>query len=1250
MKHKLLFVLFLFVAFIIAACTEDPVPTEPVDTVPVEMTDLEYLEAAKTALTIPQVTTLTDYIILPLSASNGITITWTSNHETIDIQGVYAFITRELHDRAVVLTATLTKGVTTVTKTFNVTVPGTFVPVDVVITVSFTVNVPANTPAEDIVAIAGSFGGDLPSWDPANAWGVATKVSVTQFTLEIEYTNPTLPLTIEYKWTRGSWDNVEKDEDNEEVANRTLTITGDETTIAVTDTVEKWADLDVAGDLVITVNFDLTVPSNTPTDEDIFIAGSFGMGTPAWAPADPWGQATRVSNTNFTFTIEYTNPTLPLTIEYKWTRGSWETVEKSIENEEIANRTLTITGDLITILVENEVAKWVDIDLPVVMTDEMRVDEAKTDLTLTQTTYQENFTLPIVGLHSTTIAWISSNIDLISIVGANATVTRPLQNTQVTLTATISLNDATDQKEFIVTVLGTEPTQDDLDVIAAATALTLTSLANLTADRALPKAGTLDTTITWSSSHPDSIEIVVDPITGDITGKVTRLDAIVSGITLTATITKNDAVTTKTFTASVRAAAFTVLVTWTIEIPEAIPNAVVITTGSSANGWNPADISYGVATKIDDTTYQFQKEFSSPNGTNIALQYKWTLQVPGAGFAAWSGEELTLDGAPINNRTLTITRDTTAVENTVVRWRIPVGGTAQSTVVGDLDIVQLTDNRLLEAYKNRNIRIWTPTGYDPENTSVTYPVIYMHDGQNVFDSVTSFAGEWGVDEAIASLMEVGGFSGAIVVAIDNSADRMAEYTYNYPYLSGTKRGDVFMDFITEIVKPYVDANYNTKPEREHTAMAGSSMGGLITFFGGLANLETFGTLIPFSTSTQQVSDGATNIPVLLGTLNSSLLQNTKFFLYVGTSSDGSASWPEAYKGYLTAAGVPELNVKTFSGIGFTHNEYAWRTHFPMAIEWAYGLTVNKAALQSIYDGLNHVEADYSANSWMVYSIAKTNAQTVLANAEATMTDVVDAHGRLSSAIGQLVLLSDMSAAQAVDDMIVPLPTVTAFNSEHYAALDAAQSAYDALTASQKKLVKFYYVLNLLQDKKTSAAPAQAVVDLITALPTLELLDVVTDKAQVTAARTEYNALTSIGKSLVTNYSALVALEGKIQGTELKAAINALPAAVDLTYAHKAQVEALVVMYNATPSATRTTYLTTEEIAKVTALNNKMLALNVDQMIIELLPVSELTLDDLSAVQAARAAYNALNATRKALVTQLDNLVALEAKIVELQSA
>ena len=102
-----------------------------------------------------------------------------------------------------------------------------------------------------------------------------------------------------------------------------------------------------------------------------------------------------------------------------------------------------------------------------------------------------------------------------------------------------------------------------------------------------------------------------------------------------------------------------------------------------------------------------------------------------------------------------------------------------------------------------------------------------------------------VDETV-TVYERGGFGGAIVVGIDNTLDRLAEYTYDYEWLAGSRRGNAYMDFVVEVVKAYVDENYNTKPERENTMLLGSSMGGLITFFGGLNHLDTFGMLVPFS--------------------------------------------------------------------------------------------------------------------------------------------------------------------------------------------------------------------------------------------------------------------------------------------------------------------------------------------------------------------------------------------------------------------
>ena len=142
-------------------------------------------------------------------------------------------------------------------------------------------------------------------------------------------------------------------------------------------------------------------------------------------------------------------------------------------------------------------------------TDEERVDEAKAALILSVSAVMEDFVLPITGLNETTISWTSHNEEIIVIENENAKVTRPAQTTIVQLTATIQYNTVTDTKDFEVTVVGTEPSQDDLDVLAAASALSLGSLNNLTSDINLPSTGINDTAITWTSSHPESIEIVV---------------------------------------------------------------------------------------------------------------------------------------------------------------------------------------------------------------------------------------------------------------------------------------------------------------------------------------------------------------------------------------------------------------------------------------------------------------------------------------------------------------------------------------------------------------------------------------------------------------------------------------------------------------------------------------------------------------------------------------------------------------------
>jgi metallo-beta-lactamase class B len=142
--------------------------------------------------------------------------------------------------------------------------------------------------------------------------------------------------------------------------------------------------------------------------------------------------------------------------------------------------------------------------------------------------------------------------------------------------------------------------------------------------------------------------------------------------------------------------------------------------------------------------------------------------------------------------------------------------------------------------------VYLPPGY--ATSGRRYPVLYMHDGQNVFDAATSFAGEWGVDETLDSLAARGD-RGAIVVAVDNGGShRLDEYDpwrHPDPRLGGGE-GDAYVAFLATTLKPYVDRHYRTLPDARHTGVAGSSMGGLISLYAALRRPDVFGRAAVFS--------------------------------------------------------------------------------------------------------------------------------------------------------------------------------------------------------------------------------------------------------------------------------------------------------------------------------------------------------------------------------------------------------------------
>ncbi|CAN5498373.1 hypothetical protein BH23BAC4_BH23BAC4_07200 [soil metagenome] len=157
------------------------------------------------------------------------------------------------------------------------------------------------------------------------------------------------------------------------------------------------------------------------------------------------------------------------------------------------------------------------------------------------------------------------------------------------------------------------------------------------------------------------------------------------------------------------------------------------------------------------------------------------------------------------------------------------------SVVGNLQVIEEFYSPQLD--NAREIVVYLPPSY--AETSDHYPVIYMHDGQNLFDEKTSFAEEWGVDDTMETLSRVG--LEAIVVGIANTgADRLAEYSPYQDEQGRGGKGDLYLDFLVDTVKPRIDADFRSKSEREHTFIAGSSMGGLISLYAFFKRHDVFG--------------------------------------------------------------------------------------------------------------------------------------------------------------------------------------------------------------------------------------------------------------------------------------------------------------------------------------------------------------------------------------------------------------------------
>jgi len=209
----------------------------------------------------------------------------------------------------------------------------------------------------------------------------------------------------------------------------------------------------------------------------------------------------------------------------------------------------------------------------------------------------------------------------------------------------------------------------------------------------------------------------------------------------------------------------------------------------------------------------------------------------------------------------------------------------------------------------------------------SYPVLYMHDGQNLFEDTTSFMGEWGVDETLDSLFSEG-YEVPIVIGINNGGMLRIEELTPWPNEKyGGGMGDLYIRFIVETLKPEVDQRYRTKPEAEHTAIMGSSLGGLISFYGGIKYNDTFKKIGAFSPSFWYADT------VYTFTEQADISEDTRILL-LGSASEDSTMVPDMQRiANLLSAKLPDDQLKVVATKDGAHSEWYWKREFPEAVIW-----------------------------------------------------------------------------------------------------------------------------------------------------------------------------------------------------------------------------------------------------------------------------------------------------------------------------
>jgi len=367
-------------------------------------------------------------------------------------------------------------------------------------------------------------------------------------------------------------------------------------------------------------------------------------------------------------------------------------------------------------------------------------------------------------------------------------------------------------------------------------------------------------------------------------------------------------------------------------LPQNTPATATLFAAGDFNGWQPGEQDYAF-TNYDDTTYDLT--FEPMLGQ---LEFKITR-------GSWESVEGNAEGNFRPNRTYTYEGGTDTLVLHIESWEDLAGGSAGSTATEN---VQVLAEDFYMPQLNRNRRVWLYLPPDYATSGKRYPVLYMHDGQNLFDAATSFSGEWEVDESLNALFAEGD-PGVIVVGIDNGGDhRLDEYspwTVIYDGFTFGGEGDQYVRFIIETLKPYIDENYRTLGDRNTTGIMGSSMGGLISLYAALEYPNHFGRAGIFSPSLpifQQAFEFVENTPKA---------KDTRFYLLAG-EQESEQMVPDLERMYETLlnSDFTAEEVSKITHPDGQHAEWYWGREFAAAYQWLFqDITTNLSSNAELPD-------------------------------------------------------------------------------------------------------------------------------------------------------------------------------------------------------------------------------------------------------------------------------------------------------------